>query len=425
MTAPFEPEELRRLLDEVAAGPTTGTFDEVFRRAHRQRRSIRAGLVIATVVVVAAAIAVPTLLVSGNAPRQRVTTSQTPLPTPSTKTTARANPYGLFGHWRVAAAGERPGTVLTFGLDLILHRPCGELDGNWRADRGGDFIGAIYGGAAKCFHSSQSFSAPWLTQAAGFRISGADRLLLDADGTVLARLSPVGPEGDSHAIPAPSAFSAAQRALVETPAPLPSGVSPASLDDLLGRWHATGPNPGSPGGYVEFTNHGIWIGSDGCNGYGGRLGVGTDGQVLTTTGPNGDVECELSPAPSWVVQAGRIGIAGDQLVLFDASGKLLGRLVRQQTAHVIGRFVAYVGVNTHPQLLTGAISARLGAAQGDGVDEGSARRGHFAMTVPVGRYVFLGSTAGFPDFTCTSNHGQPTTLTAGETVHITVTCNGK
>jgi META domain len=329
VTTPLQPDELRALLDDVAAGAPTVTFDEIYRKAHRQRQVWRTGLVAAVVAVVAAAIAVPAVLVSHNGTPQVLTASPQP-----TVSTGHANPLALVGRWKVSAAGERPGTSLILGDQLSLFRPCGLLDGEWRADPDGLFIGDVDGGDGACFHTTQALSVPWLDAAVGYRVEGPDRVLLNAAGDIVARLSPgahptTGPN-DAPSFAAPPKLTAALRAALRAPAPLSGGLQPVSPTDILGRWRPAKASPHSPEPpFVAFASTGTWTGSDGCNSYGGRFAVGSAGGVLTTSGASTAVGCAGSQAPIWVQNVGRAAIDGNQLVLFDSRGKLLGRLTRK------------------------------------------------------------------------------------------------
>jgi hypothetical protein len=71
------------------------------------------------------------------------------------------------------------------------------------------------------------------------------------------------------------------------------------------------------------------VGSDGCNGFGGRFAVGPEGSLVAINGDaGGGVACDTSPAPYWVSEARRVALDDGQLVLFDGVGKSLGRLRR-------------------------------------------------------------------------------------------------
>jgi hypothetical protein len=334
VTTSLEPEHLRQLLDDVAAGPTTTRFDNVYRRAHRRRQAWRSGLVAATVAVVAAAIVVPTMLVSSNAAPQQVTSN----PTPSPAIGVHSDPLSLVGRWHLVAAGEAKATTLIIGEQLVLFRPCGVLEGEWRADQDGLFVGDLNSGDGNCFSSDAGFDNSWLSNAASYRSEGRDRLLLNASGQVVARLSPGGRpttslHGNLPSIGDAPTLTSVLRAALRSPAALPAGLRPVTRGAIVGRWQPLQPTPHSPETpIVTFNAYGIWSGSDGCNGYGGRFAVGSAGELLTTSDGSTLVGCLGSMAPVWVINARRAGFDGHQLVLLDTSGMELGRLVRQQTA---------------------------------------------------------------------------------------------
>jgi hypothetical protein len=332
MTESKEVERIRLLLDDAAAGETTGDFDAVYRRALRQRVAWRGGLATALAAVVAAAVVVPSVVLShgSSSPTVRVLRGGGG-PSESTAP-GDLDPVQLVGSWRVSAAGEPDGTSLILGGgDLRVFRACGMLDGVWTASRSGLFVGYPYGGDGTCFLGARKDpDVPWLTAAKRYRIDGDERLLLDASGNVVARLSPgahptVGPN-DVPSFAAPPVVNAKLRAMFDPPAPLPASLRPASLDDMLGRWHALGPKAGNSKAYVAFRADGTWTGSDGCNGIGGRFAVGPAGELLVTQGGQTLVGCGNSPVSSWVGTAGRVGLDGPDLVLVDERGEELGRL---------------------------------------------------------------------------------------------------
>jgi hypothetical protein len=421
MTTSLEPDELRRWLDEAAAGPTAARFDDVFRRAHRQRRAWRTGLVMATIVVVAAAITVPTVLVSRSSTPQQVATSPPPAPS------AHTDPLALVGRWKLAAAGEKPGTSLILGDGLSLFRPCGMLEGAWRADDGGLFVGGINSGDSSCFHSKQGAAAPWLASAVGYRSEGPDRVLINAAGQVVAVLSPgarprTGPNDSTSDTAAPK-LTASLKAALASPAALPPGLRPATLGAIGGRWIAGGPELGNAAGYVQFNQGGTWVGSDGCNGYGGRLAVGDDGEILTTSSGTTDVGCNVSPAPRWVENARRAGFDGSVLVLLDAQGKVLGRLVRESAVSVAGTFERVGGAFPGtPLALRGIITVHLDSLAGPVVARARATHGQFTLTLPVGRYVLAGVSPTVQGTGPCLALKPPLTVTVGAEPHVAVEC---
>lgn len=92
---------------------------------------------------------------------------------------------------------------------------------------------------------------------------------------------------------------------------------------LIGRWQA--PEPANQDAYVEFTEHGLWFGSDGCNGAEGTWNVesndtfdGGEGGAMTL------MWCDNVNIPTAVWDAATVEItANDELVLHNDSGEEL------------------------------------------------------------------------------------------------------
>jgi len=228
----------------------------------------------------------------------------------------RLDPLSLVGVWRVTADGAAQGSRLRLGNDLDLTVGCGELDGTWRADSGGLFVALVYGGPMKC---GDFTTPPWLARSVGYRPDGADRLLLDRDGTTVARLAPVNG-------PKPSLDAFVREGLLRSGVPVPAPLTPARSQDLLGRWVPAGRHPSRA--YAEFADGATFHGSDGCNGEGGRWVVGAEGAIVAVTGPSTLIGCDNVSAAEWVGRASRAALDGPALVLLDAAGHALGRLVR-------------------------------------------------------------------------------------------------
>lgn len=110
-----------------------------------------------------------------------------------------SDPLALVGRWRVTAEGEPRGASLILGDEVRLFRRCGMLEGSWSADRGGDFIAEVFGGSSRCFNRKQrATGVPWIRKAVSYRIDGADRVLLNPEHQVVARLRP-----GAHPTPGP------------------------------------------------------------------------------------------------------------------------------------------------------------------------------------------------------------------------------
>lgn len=184
-------------------------------------------------------------------------------------------PVELVDMWRVSAAGEEERTWLRLSEEgAVVWRECGALLGSWQAGDG-VFLAGIDSMSGACGESGEG-EADWLTRAWGYRPADAEGAweLVDADGQVTATMTVDGlPEGTPDVAPeyaeAPQVTDATREFLAE-PAPLPDGESPASEDDVLGRWVPRGGFDAEP--YIELAEDGTWSGSDGCNGLGASGG---------------------------------------------------------------------------------------------------------------------------------------------------------
>jgi hypothetical protein len=243
------------------------------------------------------------------------------------------NPLDLVGSWKVRDAGGPPGGSLVLGDQFAVFRRCGEVDGDWLADQAGHFVSYADSADGTCARQTRSISVPWLDQATQYRIDGAARVLLNANGHVVARLlpgaHPIAKRNDDAATVLRPRVTGALRAQLAVPPALPPRLSPATAADIAGRWHALGPRRGDPSGYVQFDQSGHWTGSDGCNAAAGRYAVAAAGQfTITDGGPNGAVGCDVAPEMYWAEQVRCAGFDGHVLVLTDRHGNVLGRLAR-------------------------------------------------------------------------------------------------
>lgn len=247
------------------------------------------------------------------------------------------NPAALVGSWHLDAPGEPKGAMLTIGdrVDggVLLFRPCGVLDADWGANRHAMLVMRSYGGDQSCFLPTDQQPHPeptWMPRITSFRSDGAQELLLDNAGAVVARLTPgAHPKVGSNRLPAyasPPVVTAQMRASWRDPAPLPAGVRAVTRAGLLGTWVPVGNSRSSV--YVNFRPDNSFAGSDGCNGAGGQYLIGPGGLVLTTTGGSTLIGCDNSPLPSWVTMAGRLGLRAGRLVFVDRNGKVLGEAAR-------------------------------------------------------------------------------------------------
>lgn len=299
------------------------------------RRATSVRLAVAGVVLVA-------LAACGNA-----TTSGPGTPTSgATSGSSRSSDaIGLVGLWSVESASGRPAgehSVLRLAAgELSWWRDCGVAFGTWRAGAGMLLLDAGRSSVGSCRDAggdSSATASTWLTRTARVVRDGDGWRLLDATGGQQARLRPdatLRPRADVDAsLAAPPTLDAAGRALLVDPAPLPSGLRPASAATLTGRWTLATPASRTParpstGGKPPFLSvaaDGTWTGWDGCNGASGRWLVGGGGRLLTTSGPRTLIGCDGIDLPGLWASAERVGLAGRQLVLVDPGGAELVRL---------------------------------------------------------------------------------------------------
>jgi META domain len=103
------------------------------------------------------------------------------------------------------------------------------------------------------------------------------------------------------------------------------------MDALVGRWVPVGDAgraaPTRP--FVELAADGTYTGSDGCNRTRGPWSAGLDGTLHVGPGPSTRMACpDMVAVPSWFTLAARLRFDGAELVLLDAGGAELGRVVR-------------------------------------------------------------------------------------------------
>jgi hypothetical protein len=259
-----------------------------------------------------------------------------PTATPSVEPprTPGGDPWRLIGSWLVTADGEEPGAVLRIsGDDVSLWRRCGQLEGGWRADRSGLFVADLYSGSGRC-HPEVPYAPAWLRAAAAFEPRGSGQRLLDAGGTVVARLEPGGrPTAGPDLLASladPPTVTADDRRAFPDPAPVPAGLLPADRASLVGRWLPQPADdvqrPEQP--MLQLRADGTWTSSDGCNGSGGRWTAGDGGRVLATVGGSTLVGCRNVDVAGNLYGAARAAFDGTVLVLVDANGAEAGRLAK-------------------------------------------------------------------------------------------------
>ncbi|MFF8346370.1 META domain-containing protein [Cellulosimicrobium funkei] len=243
-----------------------------------------------------------------------------------------SDPVGLVGMWRVSGAdGEGPDTWLRLDAgQYMLWGDCGAyVEGGWEA-AGRAFVASDpYAAAAACGAAGIP-EVPWLRTVVAYEPDGAGWRLLDADGDVVAGLQVDGapapiPDAAEHFAQAPEVTDDV-RAAFDPPAPLPGGLAPAEVRDLVGRWEPAARSSTDP--HVVFHEDGTWSGSDGCNGGGGAWALDDGGRLLATTGLQTLMWCEGESVPGYVASAARAGLDGGRLVLVGPDGTEIARLVR-------------------------------------------------------------------------------------------------
>lgn len=226
-----------------------------------------------------------------------------------------ADPVGLLGSWILGGVTGEDGSVVRLALgEIEVGRDCGTIRGSWRANSYGLFVAYIWSGDCGLDVSTPE----WLSRATSFDVDGVERLLLDVQGNVTARLLPADE---------PTVVTDEARQALAPAAPLPPALEPVRADALTGRWvpaGSTGGRPETP--HVELAADGSWRGSDGCNADSGRWVAGPDGALLAVGGAITLVGCDNIPVGGWLAGASRAGFDADLLVLLDAEGEELGRL---------------------------------------------------------------------------------------------------
>lgn len=321
MTEPEFPDLLRKVVADASTAALGPEAIEIQRRGRRRQRLCAAAAVGAAAVVVTGLVSVVALSTGSPTGKQHVSLGRP-------NSVGSQDPTGLVGLWRVTADGST-GDSLKLGDEVTLFQSCGVLDGSWKADSAGDFVAMSYGGDSTCFTGDHQLTPAWLLEATAFRVDGSARELLDVHGAVVARLDPgATPTVNSNRIKGyadPPTLTPALRQRLSEPVALPDGIQPATAASLVGHWV---PKDGDGRAYVDFTENGNFSGSDGCNGSGGRFAVGDAGHLLALEGGSSLIGCNGVNVPSWAGQAGRAGFDGDELVFYDSTGTVLGRLIR-------------------------------------------------------------------------------------------------
>lgn len=254
----------------------------------------------------------------------------------SAASASAAQRTGLFGMWRVDAEGEGADTWLRLAgsSSAMLWRDCGVLTGGWAVGSTA-FVSYLSSWSGTCGDPSDPRTAPWLDASVAYRADGDGWQLLDATGAVTATLRHDGapqPRSDMSAEYArPPVVDDAARYWVSDPAPLRDGLVPATRDQVVGRWIATG-SPVATDPYVVLSDDSTWTGSDGCNVVTGRWALDTEGWFVVVSGPSTAMGCDGAPLPDLLVTARRLATSGDDLLLFDDEGAQVGQLTRDGPA---------------------------------------------------------------------------------------------
>ncbi|MFC6236282.1 hypothetical protein [Longivirga aurantiaca] len=248
----------------------------------------------------------------------------------------------LVGTWSVSADGAPPGLLVTISPgEVTVWQDCGAVGLSWRASTSGMFAAALGSWAGECGTPARP-DAAWLEAVAGWQPEGTGIRLVDPSGAESATLEPAAPPTvKAYAgIRVPDQASLTdemRRALNATPS-MGAGVSRAATRELLvGAWVAVPPAtaPADSGALDRETpgftlaEDGLWKGTDGCNGGGGRWNADAEGRIIATSGNSTLVGCNNIDAPRWLGGAWLAGFTSDgTLVLYDYEGAELGRLTR-------------------------------------------------------------------------------------------------
>lgn len=214
----------------------------------------------------------------------------------------------MVGTWHADGAKIR-----ITGGHISIVEGCPRFFGTWRASWSGLFLADLAGDPVPCPSTNAMETITALGAATRFARDGADRVLSDASARVVLRLTPTDPPVvDPEPAEGP-------------PGPLPDGLVPVTADRLPGTWTPTA----GQDAYAQFAADGTVAGSSGCGPDDGRWAVGPAGEFLATTEVKMTfVACPGPPVDHWLADADLAGFDDETLVLLDADGTELGRLVR-------------------------------------------------------------------------------------------------
>lgn len=208
-------------------------------------------------------------------------------------------PGDISGRWMLEGLTDRPDVFVEFGSSNWRAKDgCNGNYGRWAlVDTGLLITGIEIASQIACDNVAV---APFVFEAESAGFDGDTLVLVGAAGTELARFVRDRSGGSLRMSTIPQ--------------------------DYLGRWIAAD-FPERPEVYVEFTET-AWTASDGCNRQTGAWLVGDAGFIGQGSGMTTEMWCDNVEVASWVLDADAAGFDGDTLVLVNANGAELGRLVR-------------------------------------------------------------------------------------------------
>lgn len=124
-----------------------------------------------------------------------------------------------------------------------------------------------------------------------------------------------------------------------------SGPSAPSEAELVGTWALDEEFSSPEQPFIDFSEDGSWIASDGCNQVRGTWQLSEDGSLATTSGPSTLMVCDGAQLPLAMAQATSVEIEGDMLLLTSSGASTTTVLVRSTDPAVgpqglpIGRWV--------------------------------------------------------------------------------------
>ena len=271
----------------------------------------------------------------------------TPEPAAETAASAEApSALELVGLWRVAEA-EPFDEPVWFAFHptwfTVWTENCWSAGGVWVAD-GASVSASVASGSGDCAYEIFTSVYEWFPTIHSFeRTSSADGggwRLLDASGATVAQLTAETrpdaisvDESDLLAPLVPVVDAEARAHFHADPAPLPEPLTPADADILEGRWNLVDyEGAGDP--HVTFEDGRNYGASDGCNIMPSPMLIGAEGRFRGAMTGSTQIGCDNVDLPKWTAETARIGVDGEtrELVLLDASGMELARLIRPGTA---------------------------------------------------------------------------------------------